>query len=76
MTKGACHTQRPDLNQVLQKVGKAAIRAMAESIIQGITNSKLIELNRRKQQKSTRLKGNYGAARFMNQAVIQERQAN
>ncbi len=34
---------------------------MAESIIQGVTNSELIELNRRKQQKSTRLKGNYGA---------------
>jgi len=49
VTKGACHTQRPDLNQVLQKVGKAAIRAMAESTIQGITNSELIELNRRKQ---------------------------
>ncbi len=46
---------------------------MAKSIIQGVTNAELIELNRRKQQKSNRLKGNYRAARFMNEAVLMER---
>ena len=49
---------------------------MAKSIIQGVTNAEIIELNRRKQQKSNRLKGNYGATRFMNEAVLMERQTN
>ncbi len=49
---------------------------MAESTIQGVTNAELVELNRRKQQKSHRSKGNYGAARYMNEAVLKERQTN
>ena len=46
---------------------------MAESTIQGVTNAELVELNRRKQQKSHRAKGNYGAARYINEAVLKER---
>ena len=49
---------------------------MAESTIQGVTNAELVELNRRKQQKSYRLKGNYRAARYMNEAVLKEQQTN
>lgn len=73
ITQGVVPTQKPVLTQALEKVGKAAIRAMAESTIQSITNSELVELNQRKKQKSTRAKGNYGTARFMNQAVLDER---
>ena len=60
----------------LQKLGKAAILAMAESLIQSVTNSELVELNRRKKKKTQRTKGNYGVARFMNQAVLDERTEN
>lgn len=62
-----------DLKQVLQKVGKAAVTAMADSTIQGVTNLQLVELNRRKKAKSTRTKGNYGAAKFLNQDVLDNR---
>ncbi len=76
VTQTGVETQQPDLSHILQKVGKAAIRAMAESTIQGVTNAELIQLNKRKEQKSNRPKGNYGTARFMNEAVLKERQTN
>ncbi len=63
-------------SQVLQKVGKAAIRAMAESTIQDVTNQELLELNRRKKQKINRIGGNYGTARVMNQQIVDERREN
>jgi len=62
--------------QILQKVGKAAIRAMAESTIEDVTNQELLELNRRKKQKASRIGGNYGTARVMNQEIVDERREN
>ncbi len=66
----------PTSSQILQKVGKAAIRAMAESTIQNVTNQELLELNRRKKQKASRIGGNYGTARVMNQEIVDERREN
>jgi hypothetical protein len=66
----------PTSSQILQKVGKAAIRAMAESTIQNVTNLELLELNRRKKQKINRIGGNYGTARVMNQEIVDERREN
>jgi hypothetical protein len=63
-------------SQILQKMGKAAIRAMAESTIQNVTNQELLELNRRKKQKSNRIGSNYGTARVMNQEIVDERREN
>ena len=57
-------------------MGKAAIRAMAESTIQNVTNQELLELNRRKKKKINRIGGNYGTARVMNQEVVDERREN
>jgi len=63
-------------SQILQKMSKAAIRAMAESTIQNVTNQKLLELNRRKKQKSNRIESNYDTARVMNQEIVDERREN
>jgi len=63
-------------SQILEKMGKAAIRAMAESTIQNVTNQELLELNRRKKQKVNRIGGNYGTARVMNQEIVDERREN
>lgn len=60
--------------QALNKVGKAVIRATAESTIQSTTNAEFLELNRRKQKKTKRVKGHYGQARYMNQAILDERE--
>ena len=62
--------------QILQKVGKAAIRAMTKSTIQNVTNQKLLELNRRKKKKINRIEGNYDTARVMNQEIVDERREN
>jgi len=62
--------------QILQKVGKAAIQAMAKSTIQNVTNLKLLELNRRKKQKINRIEGNYNTVRVMNQEIVDERREN
>ena len=59
---------------VLTKVGKATIYAMAESHIHGTTNKKLVEQNRKKEKKANRTKGNFGYARYMNDAVLKERE--
>lgn len=61
------------MSQILQKVGKAATRAMAESTIQNVTNAELLELNRRKINKANRVKGNYGVARYLGKEVIEQR---
>ncbi len=61
------------LHELLQKVGKATIRVMANSVIHSTTNAELIEHNRRQERKSKRAKGNYGIARIMNEEVIKER---
>jgi len=63
-------------SQILQKMGKAAIRAMTKSTIQSVTNQKLLELNRRKKQKNNRIGGNYGTTRVMNQEIVDERKEN
>ncbi len=57
----------------LQKVNKAAILAMTEFLVQSVTNSELVKLNRRKKKKTQRTKSNYNVARFMNQAVLDDR---
>ncbi len=59
----------------LQKVGKCAIRAIAERNIQEVTNNELVEHNRRQENKKSRAKGNYGSAKVMNEDVINERKA-
>ena len=56
-------------------MSKATISAMAESTIQSITNTELVELQRRKKAKASRLQGNYGGARVMNQCIVDERKA-
>ena len=57
----------------LQKVSKVVILAMTESLIQSVTNSELVKLNKRKKKKNHRTKSNYDVAKFMNQAVLDER---
>jgi len=57
-------------------MGKAAIRAMAKSTIQNVTNQKLLALNKRKMQKINRIEGNYDTARIMNQEIVDERREN
>ena len=64
-----------DLELMVQKVGKAATLAIAEATIQNRTNIDLLDLNSRKERKNNRVKGNYGNARVLNQAVLDERQA-
>ena len=59
----------------LEKVGKAAMLAMAKSTIQSVTNAELVALNQRKKAKAGRPTASYGAARFMNEDVINERKA-
>ena len=58
---------------ILQKVGKSAISAMADSIIQNRINEELIEHNKRKENKKNRTKGNDGYARHVNQEVADKR---
>ena len=55
-----------ELEEVVQKVSKAACFAMAERTIQSATANKLLELNKRKERKANRTKGNWGNARVMN----------
>ena len=62
-----------DPEEVLQKVCKATCSAMAQSSIHNATNNELLELNRRKEGKANRTKGNWGTARVMNQEVIDQR---
>jgi len=57
-------------------MSKAAIRAMAKSTIQNVTNQKLLELNKRKKQKINRIEDNYDTARIMNQEIVDERREN
>jgi len=63
-------------SQILEKMSKAAIQAMMKSTIQNVTNQKLLELNRRKKQKSNRIESNYNTARVMNQKIVNERREN
>ncbi len=58
---------------ILKKVGKSAIFAMADSVIQNRTNEELIEYNKRKENKKNRKKGNDGYARHVNQEVADKR---
>ena len=46
------------LEEVVQKVSKAAYFAIAERTIQSATTNKLLELNKRKERKANRTKGN------------------
>ena len=63
-----------DLKSAVQKVGNACIHAMTSLQIEQITNQDLLELNKRRDQKKKRAKGNYGGeARVMNQAIIDDR---
>ena len=62
-----------DLSSVVQKVGIACIHAMTSLTIEQITNQELLELNKRKDDKKKRAKGNYGGeARVMNQEMIDD----
>ena len=66
-------TQGEISNLVLNKLGKAAIRAMADSSIQSITNIELVELNRRRMEKANRSVAYYGNARIINLDMVKER---
>ena len=46
------------LGEVVQKVSEAACFAMAERTIQSVITNKLLELNKRKERKANRAKGN------------------
>ena len=63
-------TQGEISNPVL---GKAAIRAMADSSIQSITNAELVELNRRRKEKANRSAAYYGNARIIKLDMVRER---
>ena len=54
-------------------MSKAAFFAMAKHAIQNATTNELLELNKRKERKANRAKGNWGNARVMNQEVIDQR---
>ncbi len=47
-----------------------------KSTIQNVINQKLLELNRRKKQKISRIENNYDTARVMNQEIVDERREN
>ncbi len=61
---------------VLKKVGKACQFAFAESHIQDNINLKLLEVNRRKDKKNNRTRGNDGAAILYDSSVLNERRSN
>jgi len=58
----------------MQKVGKSAILAMAECIVQERTNTDLLAYAARKEAKKKRRKGNTDVAMVMNKEVLAERQ--
>lgn len=58
---------------IVEKMGKATKRAMAGSTIQNVTNTELLDLNRRNKQKASRAKGNHGVARFLGKDEVDER---
>ena len=62
-----------ELEEVVQKVSKAACFAMAERTIQSATTNELLELSKRKERKANRAKGNWGNARVMDQDVMDQR---
>ena len=63
-----------DLTSAIHKVGNACIHAMTSLSIERTTNQDLLELNKRKDNKKKRAKGNYGGeARVMNQEIISDR---
>ena len=66
-------TEGLELEDILQKVSKAAKFAMAQRAIQTAINNELLELNKRKERKGNRAKGNWGNARVINQEVIDQR---
>lgn len=68
-----CKSSQVEAEILLKKVGKSAMLAMADSIIQNRTNEELIEHNKRKENKKKRKKGNNEYARHVNQEVVNER---
>ncbi len=67
-------TSGQDLTHALQKVGKAAIVAMAEAAVQSATNNEFLELNKKKDRKASRSKVNYGVARYLGDDARKERE--
>ena len=61
-----------ELEEVLQKVSKVAYFTMAQGAIQTATTNELLELNKSKERKANRAKGNWGNARVINQEVIDQ----
>ena len=58
---------------IVQKVGKSAILAIADSALLKRTNSDLLALAQRKETKKKCRKGLYTGARVINQEVLDER---
>ena len=63
------------MGEALTKVSNTAIAALAQNTIQNKENDELLESHRLKKQKTNRAKGHYsGNARFLGQAVLEERE--
>lgn len=59
----------------LEKVGKAAMLAMAESTIHSVTNAELLALNQRRKAKADRPTASFVGGRIMDHEVLDEREA-
>ena len=62
-----------ELGDVVQKVSNAAYFVVAQHTIQNTTINELLELNKRKERKTNRAKGNWGNSRVLNQEVVDQR---
>ncbi|KAL6715953.1 hypothetical protein ACLMJK_006915 [Lecanora helva] len=60
--------------EYMQKIANAAEKFMASTQIHSALNTEFFELQKRKKEKANRSRGNYGAARVMNETTLQERQ--
>ena len=67
--------QGEDIEEIIQKIAKAAKLAMVEAFIQEHTNADLLELYQRKEKKANRSKGHYGNAKILNQELLLQRLA-
>lgn len=66
-------TDPVDYQLVMQKIEKACKSAYAHSCLLQETNKDLLTAARQQQQRATRTKGHWGAGRFMNLDVVEER---
>ena len=58
---------------IVEKLGKAASRALARGQLLDITNHELLEANKRKQRKAARTNEHWGEAQIMTLEIVRER---